>query len=175
MVDVIGWCRALSRVVTIYKYHTQGAPPLSFLSCSHIAWNNLFTLKVFTDTVYLTSSTLCTALSTHILPCKFLSFSPRHTDMGLFAWISHFLFGVCIQSLVLVPSRHQTLALLKMRNGDRQEDAQRNVQLREWRMGRGDTNVLKVCVWGDSRAERVRTVEGKILTDDTVKTREKTT
>lgn len=38
-------------------------------------------------------------------------------------------------------------------------------------MGKEDTNGMKAC--GDSRAELGRTVEGKILTGDRVKTRGK--
>lgn len=58
-------------------------------------------------------------LSAFLRVCLCLSFFPRHTDMGLFARISHFLFGVCIRSLVLVPNTHQTLKLLKMKKRKR--------------------------------------------------------
>lgn len=53
------------------------------------------------------------------LPASF-SFSPQDpTDTSLFAWISHFLFGVCIRALVLVPNTHQTLTLVSIRKRDR--------------------------------------------------------
>lgn len=128
MDDVIGRCTAASGVVIIYKYHTRGVPPLCFLSLAYsiqqpfnpkhspCSWFSVFLFHI------LHCLSICIPL------CEFLSFSARHWDMGLFAWISHFLFGVCIWSLVLVPSTHQTLKLLKIKERDRKEDTHRKVQ-----------------------------------------------
>lgn len=154
MVDVIGWRRAVSGVVTVYKCRTLGVPTL-FFPCAYIQYAATFcphTFKPSWFSVYFTSSTVCPALSICIPPLNVLPFSPRPTDAALFAWISHFLFGVCIWSLVLVPSTHQTLMLLKMRKGDRKEDTytqkaykwQNNV---EWeRCVCGER--IRITVWG---------------------------
>ncbi len=176
MVDVIGrlgWSLSINIILGVFL--------LSLSSCLHTVCNNLFTSNIYClliQCVCFTSSTVCPSLSMCIPPCKFLSFSPRHTDMGLFAWISHFLFGVCIRSLVLVPSTHQTLTLLKMRKRDRKEDTQKVYKWGndgksrcEWE--RGMCGEIRMNMWGPSG--HIRTVEGKILTDDTdtVKTKGK--
>lgn len=68
-------------------------------------------LSLLIHCVSFTSSAVCLALSVRIPPGKFGFFSLQGpTDTGVFAWTSHFLFGVYIRSLVLVPSTHQTLS-----------------------------------------------------------------
>lgn len=142
MVDVIGRCGAASGVVTVYKYHAW-VFLFSLSSCSHTVCNSLFTLNIYNlliQCVYFTSSIVCFGLSIYIPPCKYLSFSLRHMgiDMGLFAWISHFLFGVCIRSLVLVPSTHQTLMLLKWEKETERRIHRKHLYMTEWwRMGQG--------------------------------------
>lgn len=95
-------------------YWGCSSPCLS--SCSHTDYNKLFTSNIHSmliQHVYFTSSAVCYALSICIPPHELLSFSLRRRVIALFAWISHFLFGVCIRSLVLMPSTHQTLKARK--------------------------------------------------------------
>lgn len=104
-------------------YWGCSSPCLS--SCSHTDYNKLFTSNIHSmliQPVYFTSSAVCYALSICIPPHELLSFSLRRRVIALFAWISHFLFGVCIRSLVLVPSTHQTL---KARKRDRKKGTQK--------------------------------------------------
>lgn len=70
-------------------------------------------------------------------------FSPQDpTDMSLFAWISHFLFGVCFRALVLVPNTHQTLLTMRKRgrNGNTDKEYKWEVEHKYRGMGEG-------CVW----------------------------
>lgn len=74
-VDVIGWCRAMSGVVTVYKYHTVGVPPLSFLvltysrQCSNLLPSNIYTFLI-----------QCLFHILHCLPCAiYLRSSLKHS------------------------------------------------------------------------------------------------
>lgn len=123
--------------ILVSTSHTQGVAPLCSLSLTFSMQQPLhLQLLPLLDSLCLF----------HILrrrPCSLSAFLPvrfsaRHTDTGLFARNSHFLFGVCITSLVLVPSSHQTPELLKNPERERRihiKHVKENVD------GRGDQRV----------------------------------
>ena len=150
LVDVIGRWRAASRVVTFYKYVSQGLPPLS--SCSHTQCNLSpppFTAFWFSVSLSHPLPSILLYLSA-FLPAS-LPLRGRHTHMGVFAWISHFLFGVCIWSLVLVPSTHQTLVLLEIIEGDKKggnTESKYTYMQYKGMMAKVERNGRYICVLG---------------------------
>lgn len=170
MVDVIGWCRALSGVVTVYKYHTRGTPPLFSLPYS---MKQPFHLDIFTDTVSIWHPPPCALLYLlTFFPATFcLSLRGTHRHGSICLNFSFPVWGVypipCSRAQQTSNTRtaqnekwRQTGGCTEKRTTEGMNDGKRR---HEW-----DESVC-----GDSRAERGRTVEGKILTGDRVKTRGK--
>lgn len=146
--DVTGWSSAASGVVSVYKYQTVSSSSL------FPPQNNLFTSDVYSLLISVSIShppkvSALLYLSTFLPESFFLSFCL--SDMSLFAWTSHFLFGVCVDDPFFLCPTHIKHLLLKMRGKDWEEGIKKEYYDRM--MVKVDVSERR-CVWVESQDER---------------------
>lgn len=176
MVDVIGRCRAVSAVVTVYKYHTWGVPPLSFLMLTHSTYQP-FHLEHLQPL-----DSVCLFHILRRLPCAIY----LHSSLQVSAFLceAHRHGSICLNfsfpvwGVYPIPcSRAQHTS--NTRAAQNEKRGQKGDIQKAYKWGNDGESRYEwergVCLCGENQDEHVRTVEWKILSDDTetVKTKGK--